>query len=213
MKTFCGFLLLAQAIATLPATAGETSQTKVISTIAVDFDGDGQMDRADLVQVNPEAGDTSLNSGQDFMVDASERVDLVLTLNAFSNKPVFIKKQIVDPEEVFLVSALESKSKGSVSLRSCYGCGAMKSWDQTLTIAYRKGNFVVAGYSKSWELNFHTSDRNVDGKQGECDINYLTGRGTASHTADDAKPIKARFRMVKLSDWSGDKVPKACEFY
>lgn len=213
MKTFCGFFLLALAVATFPATAGETPQTKVISTIAVDFDGDGLMDRADLVQINPEAGDASLNGGQDFMVGASERVDLVLTFNAVSNRPVFIKKQVVDPEAVFLVSALESKSKGSVSIHSCYGCGAMKSWDQTLTIAYRKGSFVVAGYSKSWEWYFHTSEGNVDGKQGECDINYLTGRGAASRSADEARPLKARFRMMKLSAWSDASVPKACNFY
>jgi hypothetical protein len=201
-------LLLVSTAAALDASA---EQRTVVSSLPIDFDGNGTMDLAELVLINPNTEDFALNDNNGYWVGAAERVDLVLMLEAESGRITFVKQKIVDPELVAIVSALESRGKGSLAIRSCYGCGAMASWEQTLTIAYRRQTFVVAGYSKFWEWYHHTSDGDVEGKVGECDINFLSGDGTASRSAQKATPLKARFKPVKLADWP-EAIPKACMF-
>ena len=34
---------------------------------------------------------------------------------------------------------------------SCFGCGANKSTEETLTIVYRQGKLMVGGYSRDWD--------------------------------------------------------------
>lgn len=210
-KTLVGVFIAV--VMAAPAISAEPGHRKVLTSLSVDFDGDGKMDRAELVLINPESADVAFNKNQYYMVADSERVDLVLTLDAASGKPAFVKKKIVDPERAFMVTALESKGKGSLSVTSCYGCGAMKSWDETLTIAYRHGHFVVAGLSRDWEWGTHLADGNVGLVMGGCDINYLTGKGVVSEGLSDGKSLRMRFKKIKLADWSDAKQPKACQFY
>ena len=210
-RTFVGIFV--SAMMAVPAVCAEPVRQVVLSSIAVDFDDDGRMDRAELVVINPASADVDFGSTELYMVGESERVDLVLTFDAASGKPTFVKKKIVDPEIVFGVAPLESKDKGSVSVTSCYGCGAMKSWQQTLTIAYRRDQFVVAGLIRGWEWGTHLADGNVKVILGDCDINYLTGKGKASNDFRDAKPVRMKFKRTKLADWSDAKVPKVCRFY
>ncbi len=176
-RTLVG-ILISVALAA-PAISAETEQHLVLTSLTVDFDGDGKMDRAELVLINPESADVAFNKNQYYMVGDSERVDLVLTLDAASGKPAFVKKKIVDPERVFMVSALESKSKGSLSVTSCYGCGAMKSWEETLTIAYRGGHFVVAGLSRGLGMGHALGRRQCWSRHGRLrhQLSHRQGHG------------------------------------
>ncbi|MGX5801330.1 hypothetical protein ACWGS9_08810 [Bradyrhizobium sp. Arg314] len=161
--------------------------------LKLDIDQDGKTDRAVIMQEPGEAADLYIYLGED-KADASRQAD-------------FVKKGLTED----LVIDLESKGKGSLSVTSCSGCGASKSTEETLTIVYRRGKFLVGGYSRNWDWNEQTSS-GVDTTLGDCDINYLTGKGTASKDLDDGKPIKGKFRPVPLKDWSSETRPKACDF-
>ncbi len=102
-------------------------------------------------------------------------------------------QKIVDPEEPPWVQPLESKDGGSLGVVSCYGCGANKSWDQTLTIVYRRGEFLVAGYARDWDWNSHLVDGSVETIMGSCDIDFLAGKGVVSDGPDEGKPIGGKF--------------------
>ncbi|RWA63511.1 hypothetical protein [Mesorhizobium sp.] len=71
---------------------------------------------------------------------------------------------------------------------------------------------MVGGYSRSWDWGNRTSDETVDTMQGDCDINYLTGKGTVSKDLAESRPIKGNFKPVLLKDWSYEMRPKVCDF-
>jgi hypothetical protein len=165
--------------------------------ITLDIDNDGQMDRAVMVQ-DPDNGQADLYV---YLAAGDEKLDP-------SRKPTFIKKALTDGQ----VLELESKGKGSLSVTSCFGCGANKSWEETLTIVHRGAEFLVAGYSRNWDWNVQTSDGDVETTLGSCDINFLTGKGIASQGLDDGEPIEEKFTPMNLADWSNDSRPKSCDF-
>lgn len=161
--------------------------------LKLDIDQDGKTDRAVVVQEAGGPADLYIYLGE-------EKPDP-------ARQPDFVRKGLTDDR----VIGLESKGKGSLAVTSCFGCGAGKSTEETLTIVNRHGKFLVGGYSRNWDWNQQTSG-GVETTLGDCDINYLTGRATASKDLDEGKPIKGKFRPVPLKDWSAVKRPKACEF-
>ncbi len=163
--------------------------------LKLDIDQDGKMDRATVLQEAGGPADLYI-----YLAAGEEKLDP-------SRRPDFVRKGLTEDR----VIDLESKGKGSLAMTSCFGCGASKSTEDTLTIVYRQGQFLVGGYSRSWDWNQQTSD-GVKTTVGGCDINYLTGKGTVSKDLEDGKPIKGKFRPVPLRDWSSDKRPKACDF-
>ncbi|QKC84998.1 hypothetical protein [Mesorhizobium sp. NZP2077] len=163
--------------------------------LKLDIDQDSKMDRALVLQEPGEPPDLYI-----YLAVGEEKFDP-------SRRPDFVRKGLTEDR----VIDLESKGKGSLTVTSCFGCGASKSTEDTLTIVYRRGQFLVGGYSRSWEWNQQTSD-GVETTVGGCDINYLTGKGTVSKGLEDGEPIKGKFRPVPLKDWSSDKRPKACDF-
>jgi hypothetical protein len=187
---------------TASALAEDKPALDALSEVTLDIDRDGKMDRAVLVG-DPESGlDLYI-----YLAAGDERLDL-------SRMPNFLKKEITDGS--IIDRGLASKGKGTLTVESCYGCGANKSWNETLTIVHRGGEFLVAGYTRDWDWNSHI--RKADGEwdvetlMGGCDINFLTGKGVASEGLDEGKPLKGKFKPVKLADWSAEKRPKACEF-
>ena len=167
----------------------------------LDIDREGKMDRAALVQ-DPDSEYVSLYI---YLAVGDEKPDL-------SRRPDFLKKQITEGSAI----GLESKGERSLIVTSCFDCGANKSWKETLTVIHHGGEFLVAGYTRDWDWN--SQIRKADGEwdvetfMGGCDINFLTGKGVASQDLDEGKPLKGKFRPVKLSDWSAEKRPKACDF-
>jgi hypothetical protein len=98
-----------------PADAAVGQLLEAPQEIMADIDGDGKPDRA--VVVSSQAGDGALDLHVHF---GSGR----------GNEPDFVKTSISgDRIEVF-----ESREKGTLSLQTCYGCGASKSYDEILTI-------------------------------------------------------------------------------
>jgi hypothetical protein len=194
-------------MAILPAAARAANQPplQALYQITLDIDHDGKLDRAALV-APVGTGFYSADKAW-LMLGPNERADLYIYLGRgnerldLSRKPSFLKKDLIVGERNNQIFALESR-KGSLIVKTAFNLHS--NWaPETLTIAYRRGEFLVAGYSYSFEMK--------SGDQGSCDINFLTGKGVASRGGAKAKPIKARFRPIKLADWSNAKRPKGCD--
>jgi hypothetical protein len=151
----------------------------------LDIDRDGRMDRAVLVR-HPSGAAADLLI---YLGAGADALDL-------SRRPDLRKDDVANGH----VMHLETNGKGSLMVH--YGCGGCSNdYETTLTIVYRGGSFLVAGFSYNWETREGV---------GSCDINFLTGKGVRSRGLAKAKPIKARFTAIRLADWSADKEPKAC---
>ncbi|ANT50452.1 hypothetical protein A6B35_11200 [Mesorhizobium amorphae CCNWGS0123] len=186
------------ALATIPMSAlADSEPTEPPFEVALDIDADGQMDRAVIAQ-DADNGQAELSI---YLAAGEGKLDP-------SRKPDFVKKSLTEER----ILALESKGKESLVITSCFGCGANKSTEATLTIVYREGKFLVAGYSRDWDWNVHKSDGTVETTLGGCDIDFLTGKGIASQDLDDGKPVEGKFAPIALADWSDDSRPKPCEF-
>jgi hypothetical protein len=182
------WLLALQAMPT--ATLAESPST---FELKLDIDQDGKTDRVEITQQPGEPADLSIYLDEENPDPARQ--------------PEFVRKGLTNGR----VIDLQGKGKGSLAVTSCFGCGADKSTEETLTIVYRQGKFLVGGYSRDWDWNQQTSN-GVKTTVGGCDINYLTGKATVSKDLENGKPIKGRFKPVALKDWSADKRPKACDF-
>jgi hypothetical protein len=193
--------LIASSLAAASAFDGE--KREALYEVTLYMDNDGKMDRAALVGSSG-GGYVDLYI---YLAAGDEKLDL-------SRQPDFLKKEITDGS--IFEGALESKGSGSLTVTSCYGCGAHKSSDETLTIAHRGGEFLVAGYTRNWDWNSEVQKADgswdIETLMGGCDINFLTGKGVASQSLDESHPIKGTFKPIELADWSEDKRPKACEF-
>ncbi|RJT39935.1 hypothetical protein D3227_11090 [Mesorhizobium waimense] len=186
------------AFATIPMSAlAEDEPSEAPFEVALDIDSDGQMDRVVIAQ----GADNRLADLTIYLAAGDGKLDP-------SRKPDFMKKALTEDR----ILALESKGKGSLVITSCFGCGANKSWQATLTIVYRERKFLVAGYSRDWDWNVQKSDGTVETTLGGCDINFLTGKGVASQDLDDGKPVEGKFTPIDLAAWSDDSRPKPCEF-
>lgn len=174
------------ALAMVPtyAFADGTLPPKVLYEITLDFDHDGKLGRAVMAQT-PGSIYADLYI---YMGAGADTLDL-------SRPPTILKKDLTtDP-----ILGMDNNGKGSLIVKS--GQGGSNQYETRLTIIRRRGEFWIAGYSTDWDT------RNGI---GSCDINFLTGKGVASRGLAKSKPIKAKFAPIKLSDWSEEKVPKAC---
>ncbi|KUM25174.1 hypothetical protein AU467_27195 [Mesorhizobium loti] len=182
------------ALAAMPAPG--LAYDKPAFELALDIDQDGTMDRAVVMQNDDGRADLYI-----YLATGEEKLDP-------SRKPDFVKKALTEDR----ILDLESKGEGSLAITSCFGCGASKSTEDTLIVVYRNRSFLVGGYSRNWDWNIQKSDGTVETTIGDCDINYLTGKATASRDLDDGKPVKGRFKPVPLNDWSYEKRPRICSF-
>lgn len=185
MNATCCALAAALAVASAGAVAQTQPSSQERHEVTLDIDNDGRMDRAVLVG-NPASGYGDLSI---YLDAGTEKPDPL-------RKPAILKTNLTDAR----ITGFESKGKGSLLVT--YGCGGCSNdFETTLTIVYRGGKFLVAGYTYSWET------RNGS---GTCDVNFLTGKGVISRDRGKAKPITGRFAPVALADWSETKHPKAC---
>jgi hypothetical protein len=189
--------IVAFATVAMPALAEDKPLVEPLYEVALDVDSDGRMDRAAIVE-RPDSRQADLYI---YQVAGDQKLDL-------SRQPTFLKREITEGR----VDGLESRGNGSLVIISCFGCGAIKSWAETLTIVHRGGEFLVAGYARDWDWNSHMADGTVNTIMGSCEIDFLAGRGAASDGLDDAQPVEGTFTPVKLSDWSADERPDICNF-
>lgn len=154
---------------------------RVLAAATFDANGDGGVDRAVLVGVEDPA------------------------LHVFLSQPTGAFQHIVAPHLAWTgamwgtLPSLEPTEKGSLKVHSENSAIGRSRWSQTLTLSFREGKLVVSGYTWS---SYDTLDPSA-GRQ--CDLNLLTGRGTAN-----GKAVTVPVAPVAAADWTEASVPAVC---
>lgn len=94
---------------------------------------------------------------------------------------------------------LAALANGSFTITTKNDAVGRDRWRQSLTIAYRNFDFIVAGYTYS---SYDTL--NPDGG-AECDLNVLTGKGKTS-----GGPVSGQAQFVLLKDWQDGVARSIC---
>jgi hypothetical protein len=103
---------------------------------------------------------------------------------------------------------LKALPNGSLQVITKNGAIGRDRWNQTLTLAYRNTDFIVAGFTYSY---YDTLD---EANNGDCDLNVLTGKGVAN--VPDGKggskkiAIALAPQFIPFKDWPDDGGMKAC---
>jgi hypothetical protein len=173
----------------LAAVADDTALLGDRTEAILDIDGDGKLDRAVLTR-HPDGG----------------TVDIAIYLGGGAGKldpsatPSFLRTDLAD----WRILGFERKGKGSLLIT--YGCGGCSNdFSTTLTVVYRRGEFLVGGVTYEWDTRYSV---------GRCDVNLLTGKGVLSFDLARDRAIKAskgRFAPIKLAEWTGEWRPEECD--
>lgn len=178
------------AIAAIPAPSGPPATVapqKIIAAVTGSFANDGTMNRAVLI-ADPD------NDSADLVIYAAD--------DSQAFKPAGFAHDIAYVGAMFgTMPELRITKSGALSVYSENTGVGRDKWEQTLTLAYRNGQYVVAGFTlNAWD--------GLDPNGGvSCDINYLSGKGV--------KNTKTKLAVISggipLGQWSDDKIPKACQ--
>jgi hypothetical protein len=95
--------------------------------------------------------------------------------------------------------SIEPLPSGSLAVHSQNSGIGRDRWEQTLTLAYRNEQFVVAGYTFSHYDTLDTNDT------GACDYNVLTGKVTR-----DGNASKIDAKAISIAEWDDEVGQKAC---
>jgi hypothetical protein len=198
--------------------AEETPIREVLSEVVLDIDQDGKLDKAVAVlnDAQPAAsrpgGRELYWQGDSYWLDVDESVDLLFFLGSgdqktdLSARPSFAKSAIASGG---FIAPLDVNTKGSLVVKRSWHRGLGNDSEDTVAITYRDGAFIVAGFSRSWEIHGRSIDNEPDA--GSCDINYLSGAGVFTGVAIKEKLLRKKFEPIKLANWSDDEIPRACQ--
>ena len=189
MKSLLAALLVSAA---LPAAAGAADfpADRVLTMASGDWDKDGTIDFALIATAEENSGE---DSGLYIYLNkpTETRLSLALSLpNTVWGSPPIMAGQ--EPE-------LGALANGSLTLVTKNESIGRERWRQTLTIAYRNFDFIVAGYTFS---SYDTLDPDAG---SECDLNVLTGKGKAL-----GQPISGKAQFVLLKDWKDEMARSIC---
>lgn len=160
----------------------------VISAATGDWNNDGLMDRAFLVAPDNDDQDVGL------YIYLGDQASTLPTLEIFKPNLVWSGAMWGTTPSLML-----GKS-GSLEVISSNEAIGRSRWSQTLTLAYRSGAFVVAGYT-------YNSYDTLDLSAGiSCDVNLLTGHGIKNK-----KSFSIKRQMARLADWTENAVPAQCK--
>ncbi|WP_454745504.1 hypothetical protein [Ciceribacter selenitireducens] len=98
--------------------------------------------------------------------------------------------------------AITALANGSIAVMSQNSTIGRNRWERTLTLAYRGGRFIVAGYT------YHYYDTIDPDDTGTCDYNVVTGKLTRDEATRSEAP-----RTVSIEDWTDEIGSKACGFF
>ncbi|MCA0045816.1 hypothetical protein LB577_02415 [Mesorhizobium sp. B283B1A] len=199
-------LLFALAFLLPTMTMAEPIETrKIITALTGDFNGDGAPDLVMVIETEP-----------------SDPMDIHFFLRDKEHnylKPVeTVHEQIggewngydrpgyensdTEPELTMLPN-------GSIKLYLPAPPTGSERTNQTLTIAYRNGAFIVAGFA------YDSQDYLKENVASACDYNVLTGKGTSSKQQPDGstkhKTVSAEGRIVAFKDWNSGDAFTACQ--
>lgn len=162
---------------------------RIVAAASGDWDSDGNADLALIAR--PAEGSDEDNGVFIYLANPGEsRLELKVSApnKIWGNLTMFGQEP-----------AVAALANGSIKLTSQNSSVGRDRWSQNLTLAYRGGRFIVAGYTYS---SYDTLDSD---NARECDLNVLTGKGTAN-----GKPITTTGAQISFEEWSDQTGQKAC---
>jgi hypothetical protein len=85
---------------------------------------------------------------------------------------------------------------GSVQVISMNDAIGRGRWELTLTIAFRDGDYRVAGYTYAWRDTIELADNGV------CDVNLLSGRGEVTRNGGPKLTFKTSEFATPVTSWN-----------
>lgn len=182
-------LLLGAALLLAALPVGAMPAQPWIASATGDIDGDGVPDRAAL------AGEGDTVALSVFLSGASRpsagRADVAPTVH---REGLGWMGDMEGQRPEILVTA-----RGSLLVVFQNEAIGRNRWRETLTMAYRDGALLVAGYT-------HESRDTLDPDASRrCDVNLLTGRGEKN-----GRPFTVPARRIPVTAWTDDSVPEPC---
>jgi hypothetical protein len=182
----------------------------VLFDVTLDMDHAGTSDRAVLVVVGPGRGDADNPSKDFYQLGAGERADLLIYLNQgdgsldIGSLPALRKENIIARDDLAFVMPLAANRKGSLSIVSSNGFGNTFNTTETLTVVYRNGVFLVAG----WAQDFYNSREE---ESSHCSVNYLAGKAVKRGNGGKDVRLKGAFKPIDLAAWATASQPAVCD--
>ena len=175
----------------VPATgmAADFPAERIVAMASGDWNKDGAADLAVIATPGDDSGDD--NGIYVYLAKPDEnRLTPALSLpNAiWGNLTMFGQ----EPE-------LAALANGSFTITTKNDAVGRDRWRQSLTIAYRNFDFIVAGYTYS------AYDTLNPAGGAECDLNVLTGKGKTGNG-----PVAGQAQFVLLKDWKDEIARSIC---
>lgn len=188
----------------LAASAEPIETARIITALTGDWNGDGGQDLVMIVETEP-----------------TEPMDVHFFLRDLEHN--YLKPAGIVREQVYgewngydrpgyensdTEPELAALPNGSIRLHlPAMPIGSSRT-NETLTIAYREGAFIVAGYA------FDHDDAMKEGAATACDYNVLTGKGWSSKTGVDGTTVRRDVAVagavVPFADWNPGTGFAAC---
>jgi hypothetical protein len=180
----------------LPAAAQDRPAGSLIAGLSGDWNGDDLPDLVLLLAGEPDTGD-----GADLVVhlgDGRGLAEVLRVPGAVWGGPMWGQ-----------TPGLTARTATSFEITSEQTAVGRSPWSQSVTVAWRGGAFVVAGFTHS------TYDR-IDNTAARCDVNLLTGGWEVElFPADDSPPRRLTGqdgpRAFPLADLSDIYWPPVCD--
>ena len=178
------------------ALAEPIESQKIITAVSGDWNGDGAIDLAMIVETEP----TDPMDMHFFLKDKEHnflrpaevvREQIFAEWNGY-DRPGY-ENSDTEPD-------LTALPNGSIKLHLPAMPIGSERTNQTLIIAYRTGAFIVAGFAYDYE------DYQQDNVARACDYDVLTGKGMSRKKQSDGtteqKPVSVEGQVIAFKDWN-----------
>jgi len=171
-----------------PAAPPAVPPAKVVSATSGSWTPDGSVGRAVLI-------DDPDNSSVDLAIySGGAGSPTAMKLAAFAHDIASSGNMAGNTAE------LRQTPKGALQVYSENTAVGRDKWERTMTLAFRKGRFVVAGVTM-------TSYDDLKPNSGvSCDLNYLSGVGKMGR-----KRLRISSGGIPVEKWTEDMIPTACD--
>jgi len=167
--------------------AQNVAAQELVAVVQSDLDGNGVLETFTLTN----DGD----GGADLIIEAPRAI------------PVYVRN-IAWIGGIGQEPTLEVAANGSVLLTSKSESIGRNRWFETLTIAHRRGTYLVAGYTYSF---YDTLDL---ASAGSCDLNLLNRMGFLTRGQGAKEPVAHDVPAIPVYGWHMDReIPKICQLW
>ncbi len=160
---------------------------KTLATVTGDINGNGIPDKAVLYRGTPD-----------------DNAALAIFEDGQNATPAFVAPAIAWVGGIGQQPDLAISPAGSLQVLSMNEAIGRDRWHQTVTIAWRKGRYMLAGITYDW---YDTLD---PAAQGLCDVNLLSGKADLFLGENGPKRrIRVKLGAMPADQWDGS-VPSEC---